>query len=91
MAALPKLRVIKHAEGGAKDAKVYVHGAEVTFEENEGLADPGSNPSFVKFEFSGKAGARFRVEIRNASIVYREEVQLPASGRHEGTNRSFAW
>ena len=91
-------RVIKHAENGARNIDVVVHGP-VTFEEgvNEAEATAYSNPESVRFSFDGpegdQAGARVRIEIRkDGQIVYREEAQIEASGApHRGVARSFKY
>lgn len=93
-----QLRVIKHAEGGARNIEVVVHGP-VTFGpgENEAEATSYSNPEFVRFSFEGpegaEAGARVRIEIRkDGQIVYREEAQIEANGApHRGPARYFKY
>jgi hypothetical protein len=93
-----QLRVIKHAENGARNIEVIVHGP-VMFEDgaNEAEATVYSNPEFVRFSFDGPegdaAGARVRIEIRKDSqIVYREEAQIEVSGApYRGPARYFKY
>lgn len=88
---MAELLVTKHAEGGANNVDVKVHGVSVVFADNEGVAESHGTAAWVRFKFSGPEGARLRVQIRaQGQIVYREEAQIPMSQTsHDSCDRYF--
>ena len=85
------LRVESHREGVVGDVRISVHGQEP---DENGLVESQGSPSWVQFQFSGKPGARLRVQIRHhelGGILYREEVQLPEkAGSFDSGERYFS-
>ena len=84
------LHVETHREGDIGNVLVSVHAQQP---DGDGNVESHGSPTWVRFLFSGKPGARLRVQIRsrdNGAILYREEVQLgPNGGSFDSDDRYF--